>query len=69
MRITVGRVAHFNAAHRLFRRDWDENRNREVFGKCALPHYHGHNYELKVEVTGTVDPETGFVIDLKHLPI
>ena len=67
MRITVGRVAHFKAAHRLFRRDWDENRNREVFGKCALPHYHGHNYELKVEVTGTVDPETGFVIDLKHL--
>ncbi|MFM7379716.1 MAG: 6-pyruvoyl trahydropterin synthase family protein [Bacteroidota bacterium] len=67
MKITVGRVAHFNAAHRLYRSDWDEARNREVFGKCSLTNYHGHNYEMKVEVTGSVDPETGYVIDLKVL--
>lgn len=63
----VSRKAHFNAAHRLYRPDWDEVRNREVFGKCSNPHYHGHNYELIVSVTGPVDPETGFVIDMKVL--
>jgi len=67
MNITVGRVAHFNAAHRLYRPDWDEVHNREIFGKCSLPHFHGHNYEVQVEVTGAVDPETGMVMDLKHL--
>ena len=67
MRITVHRKAHFNAAHRLFRKDWDDERNLEVFGKCSNPNYHGHNYELTVSVTGEVDPDTGFVMDLKRL--
>ncbi|TQI70111.1 6-pyruvoyltetrahydropterin/6-carboxytetrahydropterin synthase [Gramella sp. Hel_I_59] len=67
MRVTVHRKAHFNAAHRLFRKDWDDARNLEVFGKCSNPNYHGHNYELIVSVTGNIDPETGFVMDLKIL--
>lgn len=67
MRITVHRKAHFNAAHRLFRKEWDDDRNFEVFGKCSNPHYHGHNYELTVSVTGEPNPETGFVMDLKIL--
>lgn len=67
MRATVTRKAHFNAAHRLFRKDWDEEKNLEVFGKCSYPNYHGHNYELFVAVTGEIDQETGFVIDLKVL--
>lgn len=67
MEITVHRVAYFNAAHRLFRADWDDQKNFEVFGKCSNPNYHGHNYELVVSVTGQVDPETGFVMDLKIL--
>ena len=67
MRITAYRKAHFNAAHRLYRKDWDDRKNLEVFGKCSNPHYHGHNYDLEVGVTGTVDPETGFLIDLKIL--
>lgn len=67
MKISVHRKAHFNAAHRLFRKDWDDDRNREVFGKCSNPNYHGHNYELIVSVTGEPNPETGFVMDLKIL--
>ncbi|MFV8224678.1 6-pyruvoyl trahydropterin synthase family protein [Christiangramia aquimixticola] len=67
MRITVNRKAHFNAAHRLYRREWDDQKNAEVFGKCSNPHFHGHNYELIVSVTGEIDPETGFLIDLKIL--
>ncbi|MDR5590898.1 6-carboxytetrahydropterin synthase [Christiangramia sp. SM2212] len=67
MRITVHRKAHFNAAHRLFRKDWDDDRNFKVFGKCSNPNYHGHNYELVVSVTGEPDAETGFVMDLKIL--
>ena len=67
MRITAYRKAHFNAAHRLYRQDWDDQKNLEVFGKCSNPHYHGHNYDLEVGVTGAVDPETGFLIDLKIL--
>ena len=67
MKITVHRKAHFNAAHRLFRKEWDDDRNFEVFGKCSNPHYHGHNYELTVSVTGEPNPETGFVMDLKIL--
>ncbi|MFV8281661.1 6-pyruvoyl trahydropterin synthase family protein [Christiangramia marina] len=67
MRVTVHRKAHFNAAHRLYRKDWDDARNLEVFGKCSNPNYHGHNYELIVSVTGNIDPETGFVMDLKIL--
>ncbi|MCP9201157.1 6-carboxytetrahydropterin synthase [Gramella sp. GC03-9] len=67
MRITVHRKAHFNAAHRLFRKEWTDEKNLEVFGKCSNPNYHGHNYELIVSVTGQPDPETGFVMDLKIL--
>ena len=57
----------FNSAHRLFRPDWDDAKNFEVFGKCSHPNYHGHNYALEVWVDGDIDPETGFVIDLKIL--
>lgn len=67
MRVTVHRKAHFNAAHRLFRKDWDDARNLQVFGKCSNPNFHGHNYELIVSVTGSIDPDTGFVMDLKVL--
>ena len=67
MKITVSRKAHFNAAHRLFRKDWDDQKNEQVFGKCSNPNFHGHNYELVVSVTGEIDPETGFVMDLKDL--
>lgn len=67
MKVTVNRKAHFNAAHRLFRKEWDDARNEQVFGKCSNPNYHGHNYELIVSVTGEIDEETGFVIDLKDL--
>jgi|TARA_R110002051_G_scaffold176698_1_gene246683 6-pyruvoyltetrahydropterin/6-carboxytetrahydropterin synthase len=67
MRITAYRKAHFNAAHRLYRADWDDAKNLAVFGKCSNPNYHGHNYELIVGVTGEIDPETGFLIDLKIL--
>jgi len=65
--VTVHRKAHFNAAHRLYRKDWDNDKNARVFGKCSNPNYHGHNYELIVSVKGEIDPETGFVIDLKVL--
>ncbi len=67
MKVTVHRNAHFNAAHRLYRKDWDQEKNEAVFGKCSNPNYHGHNYELTVSVTGLIDSETGFVIDLKVL--
>lgn len=67
MKATVNRRAHFNAAHRLFHKDWSDEKNLEVFGKCSNPNYHGHNYELIVSVTGNIDPETGFVMDLKRL--
>ncbi len=67
MRLTVSRKAHFNAAHRLHRPDWSDEKNQAVFGKCNNPNFHGHNYELIVHVTGEVDPETGFVMDLKIL--
>lgn len=66
-RVAVIRREHFNAAHRLYRKDWNDEQNTNVFGKCALPHYHGHNYELEVKVVGEIDPQTGFVIDLKLL--
>jgi len=66
-KVAVFRREHFNAAHRLFNPAWDEAKNNSVFGKCALPHYHGHNYELEVKVTGIPDPTTGYVIDLKNL--
>ena len=67
MRVTVNRKAHFNAAHRLFHKDWDDEKNRNVFGKCSNPNYHGHNYELVVSVTGEIDKETLFVVDMKVL--
>ena len=57
----------FNSAHRLFRPEWNDNKNFEVFGKCSHPNYHGHNYALEVWIDGDVNPETGFVIDLKEL--
>ena len=63
-KVTASRKAHFNAAHRLFRADWSDEKNFQVFGKCSNPNYHGHNYELIVSVTGEVDAETGFVMDL-----
>lgn len=66
-KVAVFRREHFNAAHRLFNPDWDDAQNEKVFGKCALPHYHGHNYELEVRVTGVPDPKTGYVMDLKLL--
>lgn len=67
MRVTVSRKAHFNAAHRLYRKDWSDEKNNAVFGKCNNPNFHGHNYELIVNVTGDIDPETGFVMDMKVL--
>jgi 6-pyruvoyltetrahydropterin/6-carboxytetrahydropterin synthase len=67
MEATVTRLAHFNAAHRLHNPQWTDDRNREVFGKCNNPEFHGHNYELEVSVTGTIDPETGYVMDVKLL--
>lgn len=67
MKVTVSRKAHFNAAHRLYRKDWTMEKNDLVFGKCNNPNFHGHNYELIVSVTGAIDPETGFVMDVKIL--
>ncbi len=67
MRVTVHRKAHFNAAHRLYNGKWSDARNAMIFGKCSNPHYHGHNYELIVGVTGEINPETGFVMDMKVL--
>jgi 6-pyruvoyltetrahydropterin/6-carboxytetrahydropterin synthase len=67
MRVSVYRKAHFNAAHRLHNPSWTDERNREVFGPCNNANYHGHNYELEVRVTGEVDPDTGYVIDMKIL--
>ena len=67
MRVTVHRKAHFNAAHRLYRKDWSNDKNNSIFGKCNNPNYHGHNYDLVVSVTGEIDSETGYVIDMKVL--
>ena len=67
MSITVYRKSHFNAAHRLYRPDWDDQKNNDVFGKCNNPNFHGHNYALEVGITGEVDPETGYLIDIKKL--
>ena len=67
MKVTVSRKAHFNAAHRLYRKDWSDEKNTKVFGLCNNPNFHGHNYELIVSVTGEINPETGFVIDMKDL--
>jgi 6-pyruvoyltetrahydropterin/6-carboxytetrahydropterin synthase len=67
MRVTVHRKAHFNAAHRLYNKTWEDDKNESTFGKCNNPYYHGHNYELITSVTGEIDPETGYVMDMKIL--
>lgn len=67
MSVTVCRRAHFNAAHRLCNPGWDNAENEKIFGVCSSPNYHGHNYDLIVKVTGEVNPETGFVIDMNIL--
>tara|TARA_B100001093_G_scaffold373974_1_gene358978 strand:- start:400 stop:807 length:408 start_codon:yes stop_codon:yes gene_type:complete len=67
MKVTVSRKAHFNAAHKLFRPDWTDEKNNKVFGKCANKNFHGHNYELIVSLTGDIDKETGYVYDLGKL--
>ena len=66
-KVAVFRKEHFNAAHRLHNPAFDDAMNEKVFGKCNNPHYHGHNYELIVKVTGEPDKQTGYVIDLKEL--
>ena len=66
-KVSVFRQEHFNAAHRLYNSGWDDAKNEKVFGKCALPHYHGHNYDLQVKITGKPDKKTGFVMDFKEL--
>lgn len=64
---TVCRKERFNAAHRLHRADWSDKENEDFFGLCARPNFHGHNYTLITKVTGKVDENTGFLIDLKDL--
>ena len=66
-KVSVFRKERFNAAHRLFTPLWDDQKNSSIFGKCSNPHFHGHNYELIVKLTGDPDPVTGFVMDLKVL--
>lgn len=67
MKVTISRKAHFNAAHRLYRKEWSDEKNELIFGKCNNVNFHGHNYEVIVHVTGEVDVETGYVMDLKIL--
>lgn len=67
MRVKVSRKAHFNAAHRLYNAEWSFEKNETVFGKCNNPRFHGHNYDLIVSVTGEIEPETGYVMDMKVL--
>ena len=66
-KVAIFRKENFNAAHRLFNPDWDDDKNNRVFGKCALPNYHGHNYELVVKISGKPDKKTGYVMDMKKL--
>ena len=66
-KITVVRAEHFNAAHRLHNDNWSDEKNKAFFGKCNNPNYHGHNYDLEVMVTGDIDPESGYLIDMKDL--
>jgi 6-pyruvoyltetrahydropterin/6-carboxytetrahydropterin synthase len=65
--VYITRRETFNAAHRLFRPEWDDRKNLEVFGKCSNPLWHGHNYVLFVTVKGRLNPETGFLVNLKDL--
>ena len=67
MNLTISRKTHFNAAHKLYRPDWSDEKNEQFFGKCANENFHGHNYDLTVSLTGKVDPETGYVYDLAKL--
>lgn len=67
MSLTVYRKAHFNAAHRLYRKDWSDEENFAFFGKCSNPNYHGHNYELEVGISGEIDEKTGFLMDMNLL--
>ncbi|EON75013.1 6-pyruvoyl tetrahydrobiopterin synthase [Lunatimonas lonarensis] len=67
MKASVYRKEHFNAAHRLNNPNWPAEKNQEVFGKCNLPNYHGHNYDLIVQLYGPIDPDTGYVYDMKLL--
>ncbi|MFN0203460.1 MAG: 6-pyruvoyl trahydropterin synthase family protein [Bacteroidia bacterium] len=67
MKTAIYRKAHFNAAHRLHNPNWTDEKNRQVFGKCNNPNYHGHNYDLVVKVVGEIDAETGYVMDMKVL--
>ena len=67
MKVAVYRKEHFNAAHRLHNPNWSDEKNRQVFGKCNNPNFHGHNYELIVKLVGEIDPETGYVYDMKIL--
>jgi 6-pyruvoyltetrahydropterin/6-carboxytetrahydropterin synthase len=67
MKVSVFRKEHFNAAHRLANPNWSPEKNEAVFGKCNNPNYHGHNYELIVKLKGEIDPDTGYVYDMKVL--
>jgi 6-pyruvoyltetrahydropterin/6-carboxytetrahydropterin synthase len=67
MDVTVSRKAHFNAAHRLYNKNWSDQENSSEFGKCSNPNYHGHNYELIVNITGKINDVTGYVYDLGKL--
>jgi 6-pyruvoyltetrahydropterin/6-carboxytetrahydropterin synthase len=67
MKIAIYRKEHFNGAHRLHNPEWSAEKNEEIFGKCNNPNYHGHNYDLVVKLTGPIDPETGYVYDMKRL--
>lgn len=67
MKVTVCRNEHFNAAHRLYNPDWSAEKNDNAFGLCNNPNFHGHNYNLTVKVRGEINPETGYVIDIKTL--
>ncbi len=66
-RLSVYRKEHFNAAHRLFNPTWSDEQNDKIFGKCNNPNFHGHNYDLIVKLTGEIQPDTGYVFDLKIL--
>ena len=67
MKLAIFRKEHFNSAHRLFNPAWSDERNESIFGKCNNPNYHGHNYELIVQLKGEIDPDTGYVYDMKVL--
>ena len=65
--VQVTRKVHWNSAHRIYRPDWSDEQNEAVFGHCSNPQWHGHNYEMDVTVSGPIDPETGYVLDLGGL--